>query len=545
MVVHNFDMLLGEDGLLRLPSHILDNYVMDNARLEALKYAYRCIVRGENVLIIGSPGTGKTAFMAILLKRLVDSGFSIAYILEGVPSISRDHEKLGIIIFYDDLPRMNTSAMTSIFKNNVKGIVATARIEELQFITRTTSFNPYDYFRVIEIPPMAPEHLREILLRFADAEGIQIAEPKAIDIVVSKADGLPIYIWQVIRELRIKGEPLTADFAEIIPKGMYDYVDDILWRILGRAPERYEALLTLLIITDLVRYEIHQDLYNYVYLVAKELRLKRKLSIQDVMFDEILDNITRYLARDTTAFSFRLPHDSWADVLRGKSKGPMSPEIAKINALYNEEERKRILISAARRAWVRLKDVDDKLRKETFLRNLETTLGKETLEEILKYSVEEEVSKPPLEIVEIPNIEAYISVLEKKITKPLKDEDISIVEDILQKIGSFLWTPREKNIAGVAYMRLWEKTKKEEYFKHGEKLLMEAKNAKAYYNLGVALIRRGACKEAKKYLEKALELDPTNKRIRHNLALVELRLGNKKKAKLILEGKALKRGEAK
>ncbi len=545
-IIRGFSDLLGEEGILRLPGYLPEVFIRSKERDLAIREATDRLLGGENVLIVGPPGAGKTALMFMILREIFNLGYKIGYILEGPVIVTNEHLREGIILFYDDIPRMDVSALRSIVRNRVKNIVATGRAEEVAMAERICGIQFGDVFSIIRIRPMSDDLIRKMLIRYADKEAIKIVSEKAIDEVVKKAEGLPVYVWQVIRELKIVKKDLDEEFARRIPQGMLDYVDDILWRIIGGVPERYEVLLTLLIMTDLVKYEINQDLYSYVYLIAKELRLGRKLSIKDIMFDEVLDNVTRYLARDATTFSFRLPHDFWADVLRGKSNGPIAPEIAKINTLYSIEERRRILIEAARRAWGRLEKADDEFKKRAFLRNLEMNFDEETIRSILERVVEEDVPRAPPEIVGIPDIEEYMSVLGRKITKPLKDRDVKVVENLLSRIERFLRTPKEKNIAGVAFMRLWEKTKIEDYFKRGEKLLLEAKNAKAYYNLGVAFIRRGDYNQAKKYLEKALELNPMNKHIRHNLALVELRLGNKKKAKLILKGKILgsERGEA-
>ena len=116
--------------------------------------------------------------------------------------MGREHEEEGIILFYDDIPRMNKEALKSIVRNNVRGIIVTARTEETSMMRRFLGINLYDYFRVVQIPPLSKEKIREMLLKYLEEEAIRVVDREAIDIVVEKAEGIPVYVWQVIRELK-------------------------------------------------------------------------------------------------------------------------------------------------------------------------------------------------------------------------------------------------------------------------------------------------------------------------------------------------------
>ena len=413
-VVTSLDELLGYEGILRLPPYLPKVFVMDDARRSAIDVAKKYLDSGQNVLLIGEPGTGKTALMFIILAELKKS-MKIAYILEGATSIGKKHEEEGIVLFYDDIPRMNRDALRSIMKNRVRMILATARKEELEFLKRVTGIDLLKEFGAIEVPPMSKEKLREMLLRYVAEEAIRIADKEAVDEVIEKAGGLPVYIWQVIRELRIRKEPLTLGFAKTIPQGMLDYIDDILWRTLGGQPERYEALITLLCMTDFIKYAVHQDLYNYIYLRAKELRTKRRVTLDEIMLDETLEAISRYLARESATYSFRLPHDSWADVLRGKSRGPMASEISKINMVFPKRKRISIVLEAARRAWSEtLEEAEDIFRKDAFKNNIVLNLGKEAWNDIQKRTTPETLPTAPIPT----KLEAITSIT--GLTDPLK-----------------------------------------------------------------------------------------------------------------------------
>ena len=383
-IVRSINDLLGEEGILRLPSYLPKTFVTDEPREEAIKAALECISRGENVLITGSPGTGKTAVMFKVIVELTKS-HNVGYILEGATQIGNEHVDRGVVLFYDDITRMSEDALRSIVRNRVKWLIATARTEEIVLVRRMYGIDLNQYFRIVEIPPMSNDKIREMLNKYLNAEAIAVEDSEAIDIIVGKSEGLPVYVWQVVRELKIKGGPLNLEFAKKIPQGMLDYVDDILWRLLGGRPERYEALLTLLIMTDFRKYMVHQDLYNYIYLIAKQRRLKTTLRLEDIITDTTIEDITRYLARDKGTYSFRLPHDSWADVLYGKSSGLMASEITKMNASFTKKRRLEIVFEAAHRAWNEtIQDVSDPFRRKAFEENIRINFGDEMLKRILR-----------------------------------------------------------------------------------------------------------------------------------------------------------------
>lgn len=375
--------LIGEEGVLRLPSYLPKAFILDEEREKIIKKAVNYLSGGKNVLICGRPGTGKTAIMFKVIMELSRIR-TIGYIKDGVTAISNEHIDKGIILFYDDIPRMNENALRSIIKNRVKGIIATARIEELAMLKKVMGINLEEHFNILEVPLMSPQKLEKMLLGYLSAEGIKIEDKIAVKEVVKKAEGLPVYVWQVVRELKIRKKALSIEYAKTIPQGMLDYVDDILWRLLGGKTERYEALLTLLIMTDFVKFSVHQDLYNYIYLVAKERRMKTRLSLGDIITDVTIEDISRYLARDSNAYAFRLPHDSWADVLRGKSSGPMASEISKMNSWYTKKKRMEIVMEAANRAWYyTLKDSEDSFRKKAFKDNIMINFGKKFLDKVV------------------------------------------------------------------------------------------------------------------------------------------------------------------
>ena len=68
--ISSISELIGEEGILRLPSYLPRVFVLDDARRETVKTALELAMRGENVLIEGRAGKGKTALMFIILTQI-------------------------------------------------------------------------------------------------------------------------------------------------------------------------------------------------------------------------------------------------------------------------------------------------------------------------------------------------------------------------------------------------------------------------------------------------------------------------------------------
>ncbi len=504
ITVKTLSELLGDDGILRLPPYLPKVFVLDEVRKKAIDTAVSLIKQGKNVLIEGSPGTGKTALMFMVLSEL-SKEYKIGYIKEGVSSIGNEHLDEGMILFYDDLPRIRGEALLSIFKNKVKGLITTARSEEIDAISRTYGVNIFELFNAVRVQKLENVNVKEMLLRYLNMEGIRVIDKDSVNVVVNKAQGLPVYIWQVVRELKIKRQNLTKDFARSIPRGMLDYVDNILWRLLGGKTERYEVLLTLLTMTDFVKYSVHQDLYNYIYMVAKEKRLKRKLHIEDILLDTVIEDVSRYLAREGSTYSFRLPHDSWADVLRGKSNGPMAPEISKMNIIYNQERRKQLILEAATRAWQEtVKDSNDITRVKSFRNLISINFGEKILNDIIGGKIpigiietkeeEKRLIETPVPSGEMSEKQRYLN----EIKKLIRIGDTRKIRKLLKRITKYNLTPSELNLVGVAYLTIWEETGKEKYFDKGIKYLEMSGTKEAEKNILIAYKKKDTESKKKK-----------------------------------------------
>ncbi|MCR8454371.1 MAG: ATP-binding protein [Crenarchaeota archaeon] len=428
-IINSPDQLVGAEGFLRLPSYIYDEFVFDDNRSKALDEAIEHIKRGERVLIVGKAGTGKTALLAMVLKELM-SRYRVAKVING-EVLRRDHESAGIVLFYDDIPGMDIRSLRSIVENRPRMLIATSRTESLGELELKLGEKPDLIFKIVLVEEMAAQHLNEILSRFARREGIEV-KPGAADIVVKKAGRLPVYIWQVIRDLVIsRRNVLDIDFASKIPEGMLEYVDRILWSVVGDADDRLETLLTLMTMTLMPEYEMHQDLFNAVYIEARrEIKGEEAPPRAVLLGSRTLDNIGRYLAR-TPHYSFKLPHDSWADVLKGQSRGPLSGEIAKLLYIFPEDRLRELLGKAVKRASEEaiLRSTDPNRMRE-FVRQINLIMFGDII------SKWEKVSEAKVPAMPKPTEEARVK---EELPKPSSEQELIAVR--LYAIATKLFNP--------------------------------------------------------------------------------------------------------
>ena len=74
----------------------------------------------------------------------------------------------------------------------------------------------------------------------------------------------------------------------------------------------------------------------------------------------------RYIVK-IDPYTYKLPHDSWGDVLKGYSAGHMSGEISTIKTLFPYDDRLAIIGTAINRVYKEIMPrIDDELRRNAF-----------------------------------------------------------------------------------------------------------------------------------------------------------------------------------
>ncbi|MHA1576921.1 MAG: hypothetical protein ACTSU3_06135 [Candidatus Thorarchaeota archaeon] len=306
----------------RLPSYIDDVLVFDEARMGAINAAVEYARNGENVVILGAPGSGKTTAMYAVWKEL-DDEMDIALVWD-TKDVSRIHEKEGVVLFNDDLPETRELSKV-IIERNVKGIVATAREQEWSRLPITLR----EQFHSIMLPNIPDEIMLNIASNHLDSQNVTY-DTDALSALVKKAQGSPIYIRYMSEEIGTEFRngmlnKLIATRVAKAPRGMTNYVVGILSRILfdleGTIYKPKDGALpvikTLLCLADLPNYETHEVHLNQMFFKVKA----------QTDGPGPFNAVKQYLSRDPRFFSLKFMHDTLADVLRGKVDNPIVGDI--------------------------------------------------------------------------------------------------------------------------------------------------------------------------------------------------------------------------
>ncbi len=335
----------------RLPPYLDDVLVIDDERQRFIDAAVEHAKGGENVVVLGAPGSGKTTAMYAILRAL-DQDNDTGLIWD-TKDVARTHEKNGMILFCDDIPESRQLAK-AIVEKDIRGVVSTAREQDWSRL-------PLDLrrkFYALNLPAIPDNVMTEICERHLKNYGIKY-EQAVLPIIVKNAQGSPIYVRYMAEELssEVKGgnlKKLTAKRAEVSPRGMTDYIAGILARILfemdgtvytpreGALP----AIKALLCLADRPNYETHEVHLNQIFFALKTP------SDGPGPFNAF----KQYLSRDPRYSSFRFMHDTLADVLRGKVDHPIVGDIRMIAQEMGVTGRRDVQISALEQGWEHVKE---------------------------------------------------------------------------------------------------------------------------------------------------------------------------------------------
>jgi len=334
----------------RLPPYLDDVLVIEDARRAVIDSAVKHAKEGENVVILGAPGSGKTTVLYAIWREL-DEENDTALVWD-TKDIARTHEKDGVILFSDDLPETKELAK-AIVEKDIHGVVTTAREQEWSRlpIDLRRKFNP------INLPNISDEVMTEITKNHLESQGITYAKT-VLPAIVENARGSPIYVRYLVEEIKteIKSgavSKLSVDRVKQAPKGMTDYVAGILARILfeldGTIYKPREGALpvikTLLCLADLPNYETHEVHLNQMFFALK----------QPSDSPGPFNAFKQYLSRDPRFFSLKFMHDTLADVLRGKVDHPVVGDIRLVAQEMGVSGRRNIESKALDEGWEHVK----------------------------------------------------------------------------------------------------------------------------------------------------------------------------------------------
>ena len=362
------------ETLGNLPNYLVEEFIYDEERKTIIKEAINTIHSGGKVIITGKSGCGKTALMAVILALVLKTGKKVGVIKEGA-SIGKEHIDMGVILFYDDLNKLDEQTLIGLAKT--RSWIATLREEEYPNIARRAP-EIFQETTILKINPMRKSNLEKMLERYSYREGI-IVQPLAKQAIIEKAlidkeRGLPQYIWLVIRDARIRGiTQITQEFVREIPRSILSYTETIIARAIGDAEweDKVTTLAILMMMADAPGYAMEEELIYELY----ELSTGKSGS-------QALANIARYLVR--SGGKLKIPHDSWIDVLR-------KPDIIKYEAARARkryEELKELMGVALER--IRIK----KGKAEQALQTVLATETKRILRELEEAKEEIVIERP-------------------------------------------------------------------------------------------------------------------------------------------------------
>jgi hypothetical protein len=349
-----------------LPENLRGFIHLDERRREAIEYVLGTSSE-RNIAIIGDPGVGKTTVLFALFEEMMKIGPTGILTTVG---LSEYHRKNGIRLFYDDLPE-NAELANAIEKSSATGIIVTAREQDFKCRLSQTQ---QAIFEKVYVRDFSKEDILTVAKKLLDMQGIA-ADTDALQLLADYAQGSPIYVWSVVRDLANRGERrLNPEYLrENASKGMVSYVSRVMQRLL-KDGEKFKPgglhTLTMLVF------------------MATQMRDKRCHSLYFRKVSDMLDDQTAVVfqgpegAYNVSLQSFtleylsgkgnvyRFPHDCWADILTGAVASPFS---ARVDLIQQEFEITGIFESVKTRAltagWTDIKGMFQK-RPDRFRESL-------------------------------------------------------------------------------------------------------------------------------------------------------------------------------
>ena len=312
-----------------LPPNLRGNVHLDTVRKDIVEQIVSAS-SDENFVIIGEPGVGKTVLLFEVLDRLMAQ--SPAGIIT-TSALGDAHLTFGTRLFYDDVPE-NMDLVDSINSRQTKGLILSAR--ELDWQALPESFQKL--FKRLTVPLFTKNDMVPLCNSMLSFSGLGY-DKSAIKLLVNFAEGSPIYVWSLIRELMHSGIRTLSEtyIREHATKGMTNYVAMLLQRLLkdGKEfrPGGLHALTCMVFLTEYLDERRCHDLYfrTAAEVIAEHTEKEFDDSLHMVTFNHVM----AYLSGEGAVVHF--PHDTWVDVLGGAgSLNPFRAEIQTIHSAFED-----------------------------------------------------------------------------------------------------------------------------------------------------------------------------------------------------------------
>ena len=312
-----------------LPPNIRGNVHLDTIREDIVERVSSAEAK-QNFVIIGDPGVGKTVLLFEVMDRLMKK-MPVGVIT--TPALGDAHLTFGTRLFYDDIPE-NMDLIDAINERHSQGLIVTAREADWQALPK--SFQ--GLFHRLTVPLFTKEDMVPLCNKMLEFSGLGY-DKTAVKLLVNFAEGSPIYVWSLIRELMHSGmRTLSKTYIqEHATKGMANYVSMLLQRLLKDGKEfRPGGLHALTCMVFLTEYMDERRCHDLYFRTAAEVIAERtEEELNDSLHMVTFNHVMAYLSGEGAVVRF--PHDTWVDVLGGAgSLNPFRAEIQTIHSAFED-----------------------------------------------------------------------------------------------------------------------------------------------------------------------------------------------------------------
>ena len=348
-----------------LPHNLRGNIHLDSKRKEIVRDIFESPY-DNNYVIIGEPGVGKTVLLFEIFDRLMQRE-PVGIVTN--ENIGDAHEKFKIRLFYDDISEKPDLYNAIASKESMSGLILSSREAEWSEL-------PVDFrkkFTRLTVPRFSDEEMEQLILKTLDVNVI-LHDPKALKTLVSYAQGSPIYVGSLIKEMVYNGIRRLSEtyLKENAQKGMNGYVIMILQRLL-KAGNDYRAggLHTLSCLMFLANHveerKCHEQLLRAF---ADEIDAPMEEKFNDIYDRRTFNRSIDYLSGEGSLVRF--PHDTWVDILQGQgASNPFRSDIQEIRKEFEDtgkfEELKKDAIDDAWEAIQKRYKRNNVREKDSFL----------------------------------------------------------------------------------------------------------------------------------------------------------------------------------
>ncbi len=372
--------ILNEWGL---PDNLRGNVILNDDRQDALA-AILEDSPDNNYVILGEPGIGKTVLLFEAFDKFMEK--------EPTGYLSNDnfseliHKSLGLRMFYDDLPE-NQMLCDAIESSDVSGLIVSSR--EVDWNNLPNGIR--DKFIPLVITKFNNQQMYDVCKSMLTFSGINFSDG-ALETLVEYADGSPIYVYSMIKELKSKQITRLQDeyIKNNAEKGMHNYISSLLQRLLKQEGEYHIGGLHSLVCLIFLSRDLNERRCSPIFFIKFGEHISEYTvdKLDDPIEKKLFTKVQQYMSGKGN--TVRFPHDTWADVIDGK--GRYNAFKADIDRILLEFQQTRIFDNvkskAAEESWITASEMLERNRNDNIDRYLsvaDTLLHNYDVDELSNY----------------------------------------------------------------------------------------------------------------------------------------------------------------